>query len=281
MSTHVGSGFGDGHGDAGCAPANGTCRRGGFGAVARLKREEIALFVDADGTLLDIAMRPDEAVAPSGLVETLDAVWRALDGALAIVSGRRIENLDRIFAPLHLPASGVHGAQMRTRRDAPILVGDTRIIPADVVKSARETADRFPGALVEDKGEAVAVHWRACPQFEEEIHTRLLRGLTRPDAVGLNLLRGHCVFEIKSSHTSKGNAVRAFMAQAPFAHRRPVFVGDDVTDLAGLAAAKLLGGHAYSVSAPLPGADAAFGAPHDVREWLRSLADAPAGSALR
>ncbi len=277
---HDESGAGDGHDDEDCAHERNR-PRGEFGSIARLKREEIALFVDADGTLLDIAMRPDETVAPSGLVETLDALWRALEGALAIVSGRRIENLDRIFAPLRLPASGVHGAQMRTRRDAPILVGDTAIIPADLIRSARETADRFPGALMEDKGEAIAIHWRACPQFEEEIHARLLRGLARHAAAGLSLMRGHCVFEIKSSRTSKGDALRAFMAQAPFAQRQPVFIGDDVTDVAGFAAAKLLGGHAYSVSATLPGADAAFGAPQDVREWLRSLADAPCGSALR
>ena len=247
----------------------------------RLSLDRIALFVDADGTLLDITIRPDETIAPPGLVDTLDIASRVLGGALAIVSGRRIEDIDRIFLPLRLPASGVHGAQMRSARDAPIVDRGSPDIPQQLANEARAVATRFPGALVEDKREAVAIHWRACPEFENDIHAELTQLLQAAAPTDLIILRGHCVFEIKSAATSKGAAVRTFMLLEPFAGRRPVFIGDDVTDMAGFAAAKELGGHGFAVRARLPGSDGMFPTPHDVRTWLGSLANGEFADAPR
>lgn len=231
----------------------------------------MALFVDADGTLLDIAPRPDQAAAPAGFVDTLAAVHAALDGALAIVSGRRIADLDRIFAPVSLPASGVHGAEIREAPGADIEVREASHITPQLSADVRRLGARLPGTIIEEKGEAIAVHWRACPQAEAEVYDALARLLRAHRAQDLLIMRGHYVFEIKSAATTKGGAVRDFMRRAPFAGRRPIFIGDDVTDVAGMHAAKALGGAAFSVSAPLPGADAFFESPAQVRAWLRSL----------
>lgn len=237
----------------------------------RLSIDEIGLFVDADGTLLDIASRPELVVAPDGLVETLDRAYAALDGALAIVSGRRIEDLDCLFAPLRLPASGVHGAQLRRARNASITAA-APAVPDVIAIAVRAAAAAHPGAFVEDKQVALAVHWRACPQARRAIYAELARILASAAAEGLTILDGHCVFEVKPAGASKGDAVRAFMQSQPFARRRPVFIGDDTTDLAGFAAAQALGGYAFSVSMPVASADGCFAGPADVRAWLAALA---------
>jgi trehalose 6-phosphate phosphatase len=258
-------------------------RAGGLAdALQRLMSEgrRIALFADADGTLLDIAMKPDEVYAPEGLVDTLDRAFVALDGALAIVTGRRVEEIDRIFDPTKLPASGVHGAQTRVARDGPIVDRGAPDIPQDLANAIRKVAAQFSGTLVEDKREALAVHWRAAPQVEAALHDQLVKLLQARGLAGLTVLRGHYVFEIKSPATSKGDAVRVFMQRPPFAERRPVFIGDDVTDVAGMAAAKALGGLAFSVGAPLPGADGMFASPADVRAWLHELVRRNGGEAI-
>jgi trehalose 6-phosphate phosphatase len=251
-------------------PLGGDLRAAALRTSASLLADA-ALFVDADGTLLDIAPSPDQATAPPGLADTLAAISAALDGALAIVSGRRIVDLDRIFAPVRFAASGVHGAEIRNTPDAAVTVRHTSGISSELARDVRRLGVRFPKTIVEDKGEAIAVHWRACPLVEADVYDAIARLLHVHDARHLVVMRGHFVFEIKSSGTTKGEAVRAFMLTAPFAGRRPIFIGDDVTDVAGLHAAKALGGSAFSVSAPLPGADAFFDSPAEVRAWLESL----------
>ncbi|MDE2365026.1 MAG: trehalose-phosphatase [Hyphomicrobiales bacterium] len=239
----------------------------------RISPDEIALFADADGTLLDLALRPDEARADRQLVDALDRLYDRLGGALAIVSGRRIEDIDRIFDPLRLPASGVHGAEMRIARDGPVVDAGAREISQDLLGVVRAMAANYRGAIVEGKRTAVAVHWRACPQAEAEIYDRLLRILQARGETELAILRGHCVYEIKSADIGKGRAVRRFMDAAPFAGRRPIFVGDDTTDLDGFAAAQALGGQGFAVSTPMAGADATFASPEDVRAFVKRLAD--------
>lgn len=190
---------------------------------------------------------------------------------MAVVSGRRIEDIDRLFSPLRLPASGIHGAQIRRSPHDPILEGDTPDIPALVVGAIAAAVARHPGVFVEDKGKALAVHWRAAPEREQALWAELSKALETVSAPALAILRGHCVFEIKSPSTTKGDAVSAFMQTLPFAGRAPVFIGDDVTDIAGMAAAKAFGGRAYSVGQMLDGADGAFASPSDVRAWLDRL----------
>lgn len=241
-------------------------------APDRLYVDDICLFIDVDGTLLDIASRPEEVSASADLLATLASLSRTLDGALAIVTGRTIEEIDRLFSPLVLPASGVHGAEWRRADGQAVIDTGAPPIPA-ALRAAVETAvARRPGAFVEDKGKALAVHWRAAPEQEAAIWADLARVLERAEAPELTIMRGHCVFEIKAAATTKGDAVRAFMEAAPYAGRTPVFIGDDVTDIAGFAAATALGGHAYSVGRPLEGAEEAFAGPADVRAWLAGLA---------
>lgn len=235
-----------------------------------LPLDEISLFVDADGTLLDISLRPEYAQASRALLTVLHDLYYALGGALAIVSGRRIEDIDRLFAPLRLPASGIHGAQMRIAADGDIIDGGAPDISAHFASLVTAVAARHPGAFVEDKGKALAVHWRAAPRAEQPLRTELAE-IVESFAPQLAILSGHCVYEIKSAGATKGDAVRAFMALPPFAGRSPIFVGDDITDIAGIAAAKALGGRAFSVGQTLEGADAVFASPQDVRAWLGRL----------
>lgn len=193
----------------------------------------------------------------------------ALGGALAIVSGRRIEDIDRLFAPLRLPASGIHGAQLRRDADGEIRERGGPDIPAEVARSIEAVAARHPGVFVEDKGKALAVHWRAALDRQTALRDELDAAIRA--APNLSILRGHCVFEVKSSSTTKGDAVRTFMQAAPFAGRLPVFIGDDVTDVAGIAAAKALGGRAFSVGQRLEGADGVLASPTEVGAWLAGL----------
>lgn len=236
----------------------------------KLSIDEICLFVDADGTLLDIASRPEDARATSDTLRILDAVYHASGGALAIVSGRRIEDIDTLFAPLRLPASGIHGAQLRRDPQLPISDAGAPDIPPSVEKIVEEVVARHAGVFVEHKGKALAVHWRAAQERETLLWDELGAAVKRMEPE-LVILRGHCVFEVKSPSSTKGEAVRDFMQTAPFAGRTPIFIGDDVTDIAGFAAVKAFGGHAVSVGRKLEGADAVFASPAEVRAWLASL----------
>ncbi len=233
--------------------------------------DELCLFVDADGTLIEIAERPENARPTAAIVSILDSLYFRLDGALAIVSGRRVEDIDRLFAPLRLPASGIHGAQLRTTANGPIVDGQAPELPPRTVSAILAIAGRYSGVFVEDKGKALAVHWRAAPSAQASLRLELDK-LVAEQPADLALMEGHCVFEIKSPATSKGEAVRALMAAPPFSGRLPLFIGDDVTDIAGIAAAKELGGAGYSVGQILEGADGVFASPAEVAAFLAQLA---------
>jgi len=200
-----------------------------------------ALFLDVDGTLLEIMEHPDDVRAAPRLRRLLAAAARALDGALALVSGRSIASLDAVFDPLRLPAAGLHGLE---RRDA----GGKVHYPAGYARriaAARDTLLEFvqsePGLLLEDKGAALALHYRGAPALEAQCRQRI--GLAR-EAAGedFHVQHGKMVFELKPSGRDKGTAVADFMREAPFRGRRPVFVGDDVTDEDGFRAVNALGG---------------------------------------
>jgi len=236
-----------------------------------LEPDEFCLFVDADGTLIDIAPTPESAQASREILEVLDRLYFALDGALAIVSGRRVEDIDRLFAPLRLPASGIHGAQLRGTPNAAIDDQGGPDVPAPVADAIAAVAARHPGVFVEHKGKALAVHWRHAQERESALWDELEAAIESA-APDLTILRGHCVFEVKSPSTTKGDAVRAFMQLEPFAGRVPIFIGDDITDIAGMAAVKEFGGHAFSVGRQLEGADGVFASPTELRVWLSGLA---------
>lgn len=237
-----------------------------------LRPQQIGLFLDVDGTLLDLAASPEAVEVPNGLLDTLAAAERRLDGALALVSGRPIEELDRLFAPLRLRSSGVHGAQIRQSADGAGRWLTLARLPEGAWPQLLRLLDAFPGTLAEDKGISFAVHYRNSAAAEEELGVALRHFIEGFAELDLELIAGHRVFEIRLPGFDKGKAIVRFMAGEPFAGRRPVFVADDRMDRAGFDAALALGGLAFSVGAALPGLSGWFRRPEAVRAWVGRLA---------
>lgn len=237
----------------------------------KLRGETHALFFDVDGTLIDIAPRPDEVLVPVRLIEDLRCLQLAFDGALAVVSGRTIIDIDTLFRPLRLRASGVHGAEVRFEPEGAVSRQTDGQLPADILPEVRRIAARFPGTLVEDKRYSAALHYRqnaaAGPLLRKALDALVA---TRDD--GLKILPGHMVFEVKGANFDKGLAIGQFMAHAPFAGRPPVFLGDDLTDRPGFAEVLRRGGLAFSVGHTFPGTSGHFPNPASVRSWLSDLA---------
>ena len=233
--------------------------------------DETALFLDIDGTLVDLAPRPDAVFVPEELKANLASVFAMLDGAVALVSGRPVSDIDRLFSPLGLPASGVHGAEFRPVPPGPPL----RLapsIPDDIRAQASAIVERCPGALLEDKGIAIALHWRLAPHFATAIEAAAEAMMERAPPE-LTLLRGHSVLEIKASRLDKGLAIERFLEEPAFRGRRPVFVGDDVTDQAAFKAVTRYGGYAFAVGRAMEDTLDWFASPAEVRRWLGQLVD--------
>ncbi|WP_048438487.1 trehalose-phosphatase [Caenimonas sp. SL110] len=197
-----------------------------------------ALFLDFDGTLVDIAPQPDEVIVPAGLVQMLDALNTYLGGALALISGRPLAQIDAFLHPLKLPAAGVHGAERRGANGEVALLTTQPL--QQVEDAARALAARYPDLLVETKRGSVALHYRQAPELQDQCIAAMQAAVE--DSPGMSLLKGKMVVEAKPGGASKGLAIEAFMHEAPFAGRRPVFVGDDVTDEVGFATVQRLQG---------------------------------------
>ena len=228
-----------------------------------------ALFLDVDGTLIDIAPHPDAVRVPEGLVDLVEGLSAAFGGALALVSGRTVARLDGLFAPLALPTAGVHGAELRLVAGGGVDC-EAQPFPERLRLGLHDLARGFDGVFTEDKTSAVAVHYRAAPQAGAPLGAAIA-DLVAAAGRGYAVLPGHMVFEVKPAQHDKGTAVAAFLRQPPFAGRRPVFIGDDVTDEAGFAAARAQGGRAISVGRALPGADAVLADAGAVRAWLAAI----------
>ncbi|MFT3763313.1 MAG: trehalose-phosphatase [Pseudoxanthomonas sp.] len=227
--------------------------------------DDCALFLDVDGTLLEFAPQPHLAGLPDGLLETIERVGDYLHGALALVSGRPLAQIDRLFAPLRLPAAGLHGQELR---DAPPAPRTPSAALAAFKREAAALAAQHPGVLVEDKGDSIALHWRNAPNAADALHALAAARVAQlPDH---RLQPGDHVVEIVPADADKGRALRALMARPPFRGRRPVFVGDDLTDEYGFAAANALGGWSVRVGAREPSrATHALPDPRAVHAWLR------------
>lgn len=231
-----------------------------------------ALFLDVDGTLLPIAPHPDAVSVAPELLELLRGIEHRSGGALALVSGRSIANLDALFAPLQLPSAGIHGLERRGadgvlhRRDVA-----EQLVP--LRRRAAGYAAERQGLLLEDKGQSLALHFRGAPQFEAEAED-FLRGLVA-GADDLELTHGKMVLEVKPSGANKGTAIDAFLQEPPFAGRQPVFIGDDVTDEDGFAVVNRHGGLSLRVGPPRETA-AAYGLADEaaVLTWLQTWLDA-------
>jgi trehalose 6-phosphate phosphatase len=229
-----------------------------------------ALIFDVDGTLLDIADTPDEVHVPLGLRTDLHTLSRAANGALAIISGRPIGDIDSRFAPLLLPTAGCHGAEIRLQEYGPVEHGAPPLSPETVARFS-DVTKLLPGVVGENKIYTLAFHYRLAPQQEKPL-LHLLRERLAQLPHGFELLRGKAVAEIKSGSFTKGTALRRFMAQPDFAQRRPVFFGDDTTDQDALGALGTFRGLGVSIGRLLPGAQAMIATPRALREKLSLLA---------
>jgi len=230
-----------------------------------------SLFLDVDGTLLELADHPGAVFVDRELRELLTRLGQAANGAVALVSGRTIADLDRLFDGLDLPLAGLHGCE---RRDAH---GELHVAPvaveqlADVRAGLQRLAARHEGLFLEDKGAGLALHFLKAREVEHEVRAEVAL-LAAPLVPKFALLDGHAVIEIKPAAHTKDSAVSAFMEEAPFRGRRPIFIGDDQTDYGGFAAVRRHDGMAIAVGSRvksewwLPG-------PAAVRGWLEQLAE--------
>lgn len=234
-----------------------------------------ALFLDFDGTLAELAPQPEAVHVPDELIALLAQLSTALGGALALVSGRRLADLDAFLAPLQLPAAAEHGAECRLASG--IRHSGPRPPLSHVARVAQALADRHPGLRVERKSAAVALHYRHAPDLEALCVAALSEAVLR--SPGLELLHGKCVLEAKPAGVDKGRAIAAFMAEPPFVGRQPLFAGDDTTDEAGFAWVQAAGGEGVKVGPGPSVARRRCPDPLALRDWLGAsvAARAPAG----
>ncbi len=233
-----------------------------------------ALYLDVDGTVLSLASSPDAVEVPPDVVPLLRRLADTLEGAVAFVSGRTIGAIDALFAPLRFPCIGVHGGELRAPDGE--LVRDLRL--ADELHAAlpllRRAAAQLPGVLLEDKGSAIAMHYRSVPDRGRDvlkIAELVAAGMGSAYAIRL----GKCVVEICPRHLTKGSALLQLMERAPFRGRIPIYAGDDSTDEDAFELANRLGGISVRVGSDHAPSAAAFRLPDPerLRAWLHEIAN--------
>jgi trehalose 6-phosphate phosphatase len=249
-------------------------------AEARLppipRLEDLALLLDIDGTILDIAPTPQKVVVPQTLRATLRRLSALTSGALAFVSGRSLDDLDRLFAPLRLPAIAGHGAQVRPvpGREGDVERTPTLELPLKTKFDA--IAELGPGIVVEDKDYAIALHYRLAP--EKETALREAVAAICAEEPSIEVLPGKYVLEVKKQGFSKATGVRDLMKHPPFTGRRPIFIGDDTTDESVFAIMPEFDGFAFSVGNAARVVDGHFEGPPAVRDWLATIAGSEANA---
>jgi len=233
--------------------------------------EGSALFLDIDGTLLDLAAHPAAVTVDPELAHLLGALYHLTAGAIALISGRMVANADLLFAPLRFCVAGQHGAERRDFAGRMHLHTPPLHELARAARRLRKLAAEHPGLVLEEKGMNIALHFRGAPSLEAELATFLAQMVSElgPD---FELQAGKMVLEIKPTGKDKGTAIEEFMQEHPFRGRTPIFIGDDLTDEYGFALVNRLGGHSIKVG---PGASVARWRLADaaaVRDWLDRLA---------
>src|SRR5215208_1903255 len=240
---------------------------------------ETAILLDIDGTLLELMPTPREVWVPPGLAKTLNRLLDKTSGAVALVSGRSLNDIDLIFAPEQFPAVGGHGAEMRLSIDSEAVATHAPPMDKELKRRLAAIAKLSPGILLEDKGYSLALHYRLAPHAEKAIYEAV--SLIRADLPNapIEVMPGKCVCEIKHSGFNKATGVLELMTHEPFKGRRPIFIGDDVTDESVFAIMPDLRGLAFSVGRRAKGVAHHFDEPRDVREWLAQLVEDAAATA--
>jgi trehalose 6-phosphate phosphatase len=242
-----------------------------MGIFAGLDPKTIAILLDVDGTMIDIGPSPFEVHVSLGLQKSLTRLFDMTGGALALVSGRPIRDLDRLFSPLKLPAIGGHGAEMRTHGER--VITSVKSLSQDLRGRLAKAALLDAGIEVEDKGYSLALHYRKAPQHQEDLLRQIAADCKAFPGETTEVLPGKSMFEVKQPAVNKGESVRQLMTLAPFAGRTPVFIGDDVTDESVFEIMPDLSGKGFSVTRQFPGLTGIFSSPAEVRRALRRLAD--------
>lgn len=230
-----------------------------------------ALFMDVDGTLLELVDQPDRVSVNDELRELVGALKDHLGGAVAIISGRTLGNLEELFGLPDLALAGLHGVELRTG-DGHL---DTRVQTVDRAaldlfrQRISELADAHPGLWVEDKGLGIAVHFRQAPELQEEVEV-ILGDVLAERSDEFKLQKGKMLAEIKSRRADKGSAIVEFMARQPFEGRTPVFIGDDVTDEDGFAVVNDMQGISVKVGDGDSLARYHLNTPREVIDWLQA-----------
>ncbi|MBB3358989.1 MULTISPECIES: trehalose-phosphatase [unclassified Novosphingobium] len=240
--------------------------------------DRATVFLDIDGTLLELADDPEAVRADGQTRALLRDLAERLDGRLAMVSGRSLEQIDRILGPIAqaLPVTGSHGLEYRWNE---VWARPERLaVLNDVASAFHSLAQTWPGCLVEEKSYGVAFHWRLAPQARQQAETMAVQ---LADSHALKIQHGKDLVELRMPGGDKGQAVRRLMARKGMIGTRPVFFGDDLTDEAGFAAARALGGHGVLVgeralNGSSTAATLALPSPHAVRAFLRAFADGTA-----
>ncbi|HEY0683684.1 MAG TPA: trehalose-phosphatase [Steroidobacter sp.] len=234
-------------------------------------RDGWALFLDVDGTLLELAETPQGVHVSPALKQLLEDVRWRLDGALALVSGRSLANLDQLFSPLQFIASGVHGCERRTA-DGHVLRPE---VDAATISRVRNQLAEFvrghEGLLLEDKHYAVAMHFRRAPEMKDEVY-RVMNDVLRQLGPTFALQAGKSVLELRPGAWTKGSSIESFMVEPPFIGRKPVFIGDDVTDEDAFAVVNDMGGVSIRVGqAVATRAKHRLGGVSEVLRWLQTV----------
>jgi trehalose 6-phosphate phosphatase len=245
-------------------PATGTTRLDGLLANA----DDWALFIDIDGTLLDMAATPDAVRVPPGLVQTLAQLSATFNGAVGLITGRRVADADRFFAPLKLAVSGVHGTEARGASGDTIMLA--RPVPVGLTAAACDIARAMPGILVEEKGAGLAIHYRNAPEARAKLELQLRQVIMGWE--GYVLRRGRKVLDLVPDAHSKATGLAWLMRLPAFNGRHPVMIGDDHGDEPAIEAAETMGGIGLKVAGEHFSRDGAdFASPARVRAWLESL----------
>jgi trehalose 6-phosphate phosphatase len=237
---------------------------------------KIAFLLDVDGTILDLADTPREVYVPHALRDTLLRLLHRTGGALAFVSGRPISELDLLFSPLELPCIGGHGAELRTRADEPPAAPRLPSLDPRVKRAFAAIAEAGPGIILEDKGYSLALHYRLAPEKEQIVRESAAKVCGTLGELPIELLPGKRMIEIKQVGFTKAKAVRELMTYPPFAGRRPIFIGDDITDLGVFDVLPEFDGIGISVGRRVPGIATCFDEPADVRRWLDRISHSDA-----
>jgi trehalose 6-phosphate phosphatase len=234
--------------------------------------DRAALLLDLDGTLLDIAPTPDAVVVPPGLLDVLRSLRQLLGDAVAVITGRPVETIDRLLGDAVFAVAGEHGGAIRHSPGGELERPALPTPPAELVAAAEQLVAEHPGAIFEPKARGFSLHYRAVPSAGPALRNGLAALITGYN--DFELLAGNMIWEVRPRGVDKGTAVAQLMERAPFAGRLPVFLGDDVTDEDGIAVAIKMGGAGLRVPE-------VFGDAAGVRAWLSAIAaagDWPAAS---